>query len=291
MATAFDALIVNLELCEATRAVRQLGIPPCPPLLADLIQETEQPQPDRGWVVQLIRQDAALARGLIDAVNSPLCGLRHKVRTLESAVVFAGLKYCTNFVAGFMLRRALGGCGMARFDSFWNAAAESAIAIAYLARELATCEFDDAHTFGLFRDCGIPLMTRTYAGYAGWVERAERGGLGPLVERERAQFGIDHALVGGLIARSWCLPETVWLPVSLHHTRIGAVDASDTEVEAISNLVAIGMLADSIARWRGPGVRTESAEAEQAYALRVLGVLPQELAAFRSEVALLLRTP
>ena len=290
MATGFEALLVNLELCEATRVVSQLGIPPCPALLADLIQEAEQPQPDRRWVLQLIQQDRALAEALIAAVNSPLCGLRYKVHTLNAAVTFGGLKYCANFVAGFMLRRALHAPGNPEIESFWKGTAERSFVIAYLARELGVSDFDDAHTFGLFRNCGIPLMISKHPDYPVWRMREQGRSMSDITAKERKRYGIDHALIGGLLARSWCMPKYVWLPVSLHHVR-GELCEDDECAEEARNLVAIGMLADCITRLRRGAPQTEFWESEQAYALRSLGILPQELADLRDDVALLLEAP
>jgi HD-like signal output (HDOD) protein len=270
--------------------VGQLGIPPCPPLLADLIQEAEQPQPDRRWVLQLIQQDDELAQALIASVNSPLCGLRHKVSTLNGAVTFGGLKYCANFVAGFMLRRALRAAGNPVIEAFWESAAERSFIIAYLARELGVSEFDDAHTFGLFRNCGIPLMLSRHADYAVWRAREQERGLADITAKERARFGIDHALIGGLLARSWCMSKAVWLPVSLHHVR-GEIGEGDEYAEEARNLIAIGMLADCIARSRRRAPPTELWESEQAYALRLLGLLPQDLASLRDDIAPLFGAP
>jgi HD-like signal output (HDOD) protein len=290
VATDYHPMLVNLELCEATRSVQQLGIPPCPALLADLIQELAQPQPDRGWVVQLIEQDAALARALLAAVNSPLCDLRHEVATVRGAVVFGGLQYCANFVAGFMLRRALTVADRPELEAFWQRTTERALVIAYLARELGVADFDAAHTFGFFRNCGIALLMLKHADYGAWIA-AERDGLPDMTNRERARYGIDHALVGGLLARSWCLPMELWLPVSLHHVRDASMQPHAGQSRSTQGLVAIGLLADCITRLHRTSRLSEFWDDEQAFALQALGLLPQQFAALRADIDLLLEAP
>jgi HD-like signal output (HDOD) protein len=291
MATDYHPMFVNLELCEATRIVQQLGIPPCPPLLADLIQELAQPQPDRSWIVQLIEQDAPLAQALLEAVNSPWCGLRHKVSAVQGAITFGGLKYCTNFVAGAMLRRALTVTGRPDLKAFWERAAERSLVIAYLARELGVTDFDEAHTFGLFRNCGIPVMALKNADYSAWLADEQAQGMLDIASRERARYGIDHALVGGLLARSWCLPMALWLPVSLHHARDESVQASGPQGPSIRCLIAVGALADCITRLHHQHRLSEFWQDEQAFALQALELLPQQLASLRTDIDLLLEAP
>ena len=99
MASGLAAMLANIELCEATRLVQQLRLPACPPLLADMMQERTHTHPDRGWIVQLIAQDPPLARALLDAVNSPHSGARHKISTVQGALTFGGLDYCIHFGA------------------------------------------------------------------------------------------------------------------------------------------------------------------------------------------------
>lgn len=284
-------MFVNLELCEATRIVQQLGIPPCPALLADLIQELAQPQPDRSWVVQLIEQDMQLAQALLAAVNSPLCGLRHKVSAVQGALTFGGLKYCTNFVAGSMLRRALTVPGRPDLEAFWERVAERSLVIAYLARELGVADFDEAHTFGLFRNCGIAVMALKNSDYSAWIAGEQAGGPLDITSRERARYGIDHALVGGLLARSWCLPMDLWLPVSLHHVRDETVRAGGPQSHSIRCLIAVGALADCITRLHHQHRLSQFWESEQAFALQTLGLLPPQLASLRTDIGLLLEAP
>jgi HD-like signal output (HDOD) protein len=275
----------------AKRGTPQTGIPPCPPLLADLVQETTQPHPDIGWAVRLIERDGDLAAALLAAVNSPLGGVRHRIASVRSAVTFGGVRYCANFVASVMLRRALGAPRSPQLDAFWEQAAERALVIAYLARELAVADFDEARTFGLFRDCGIALMMRDHPDYAQWRAAAKAQRPHDIAEQERARYGVDHALMGALLAKHWCLPKDLWLPVSLHHLRTGEVQASGASGDPVARLIAAGVLADCIVGAHSSSAPRAFLEQEEHFALRVLGVRPQDIAALRSDIELLLAAP
>jgi HD-like signal output (HDOD) protein len=267
------------------------GIPPCPPLLADLVQETTQPHPDIGWAVRLVERDAELADALLAAINAPLGGVRHRIASVQAAVTFGGLRYCANFVASVMLRRALATPRSAQLDGFWEQAAERALVIAYLARELAVADFDEARTFGLFRDCGIALMMRDHADYAQWRAAAKAQRPHDIADQERARYGIDHALLGALLAKSWCLPKDLWLPVSLHHLRAGPAQTGGARTDPVARLIAVSVLADCMVGAHRAGGPSGFLDEEQRFALGVLDLRAQDIAALRSDVELLLEAP
>ena len=108
---------------------------------------------------------------------------------------------------------------------------------------------------------------------------------------ERGRYGIDHALIGGLLARNWCMPKELWLPVSLHHVREHTFAAAGPSTDSSHRLIATGVLADAVTRLQRGQRGSALAEAEQAYALRILGIGAQQLASLRTDIALLLAAP
>jgi HD-like signal output (HDOD) protein len=190
-----------------------------------------------------------------------------------------------------LLRRALTVAGRPELEAFWERAAERSFVIAYLARELGVSDFDDAHAFGLFRNCGIPLMLLRHADYSAWLAAEQENGMLDMTVRERARYGIDHALIGGLLAKSWCLPLDLWLAVSLHHVRDESAQAGGVQVNPTRRLIAIGLLADCITRLHHQSRLSEFWENEQAFALQTLRLLPRELTSLRADIGLLLEAP
>jgi putative nucleotidyltransferase with HDIG domain len=74
----------------------------------------------------------------------------------------------------------------------------------------------------LLHDCGRLVLARLHAGYA---ERFDRR-LGSPEERiaaERRELGIDHALVGGVLARRWRLSPGIATAIERHHSDEGGV--------------------------------------------------------------------
>lgn len=76
---------------------------------------------------------------------------------------------------------------------------------------------DELATAALLHDIGQLVLTRLYPGYE---EILGDRGLTPedRTQRERRELGIDHTLVGGVLARRWGLPAVIASAIERHHS-------------------------------------------------------------------------
>jgi len=81
---------------------------------------------------------------------------------VQDALALLGLRETSRLIAGLLLRRAFASSESPAMYEFWDASARIAMIAAYLARELAVARLDEAHTFALFRDCGVPVLLARY---------------------------------------------------------------------------------------------------------------------------------
>lgn len=199
-------------------SLREIGIPPRPRILELIILEARAGEPDFNYLADLIQGDVALAAGLLKTANSPFFGYRQKARNVRDALLMLGLKAAANAVAGLVLRRAFP--PLLHLERFWDASQRTAELSAWLAGRLGVrygVAPEDAYTFGLFRDCGIPVMMRRFEGYAEVLARANASDTHAFTEIEAAEVPTNHAVVGGLMAQSWWLPEDVCTAIRRHH--------------------------------------------------------------------------
>src|SRR5262249_39116975 len=101
---------------EAEQIVKSIGIPPCPALLAKLVREMRNDDPDFAKLGELIGSDVSLAAVLLKTVNSPFYGLRAKATSIRQALVFVGLRNVTQLVTGLLLRQAFPAGANARME-------------------------------------------------------------------------------------------------------------------------------------------------------------------------------
>jgi HD-like signal output (HDOD) protein len=117
---------------------------------------------------------------------------------------------------------------------------------ALLCRETGRGDSGIACTYGLFRDCGMPVMLQKYPIYADIFDASALTPGEPALEVENERYPTNHARVGAQLARSWHLPQSLCLAILRHHgapypdtIRLG------TEVDALM-LIAIGLTAEQI---------------------------------------------
>ena len=85
-----------------------------------------------------------------------------------------------------------------------------------LARELEYEDRDELLCSALLHDIGKLVLSHAYPGYPSQVH----GNASTPEERlhkERLELGVDHALVGGVLARRWALPNRLAMAIERHH--------------------------------------------------------------------------
>ena len=271
---------------EIARVLANIVIPPCPRIVLAMVQEARADDPDLMKLDKLICGDMGLAAAVIKTANSPFYGLNHKVQAVRSALQVLGIRSVTSIVSALALRNALSdpGYGAAPFwDQFWDRTHYHAIACARLARQLRFISTEGAFTFGLFNDCGIPVLARRYSDYKDTLRLAVTTGRS-LIELENERHQVTHTLVGSILAQTWQLPDLVCEAIRDHHRfelLYGETTASQGDIAA---LTAISLIADDLVN-DFVGAPQDSAWLQHgAQALGYLGFDEDELSESKSDI-------
>ncbi|MGH2942990.1 MAG: HDOD domain-containing protein [Solirubrobacteraceae bacterium] len=94
-----------------------------------------------------------------------------------------------------------------------------------LAQEAGYEDRDRLMVTSLLHDIGKLVLTHAYPGYPGQVHGNARTPE-ERVHRERRELGVDHALVGGVLARRWGLPSAVASAIERHHSEDATGEAA-----------------------------------------------------------------
>lgn len=205
--------------------VRNLALPPRPEIVAVLFEEMSRDEPNLGRVARRISSDVALAAAMLKTVNSPAFGLARKMTSVPQAIDFLGMRQVAGIATGLAIRHSLSGGAAATHARFWDTAEKTALLCATFARRLRGIPADEAYTFGLFHDCGIPVLMRRFPGYAAALARANTGSEAGFSAIEEAEVGTHHGVVGYYLTRSWQLPDSFCRAVLWHHDPEVFVDA------------------------------------------------------------------
>ena len=212
-ATKHSAVDVLLE-----NAVRDIGIPPRPAILDSINFEMHKDEPDMLHLSRLISSDVALAAGLIATANSPYFGFRRRVRSVRETLMMLGLDVASRAVAGLVLRKLFPATLI--LERFWDASACIARLSGWLTQHPEhgiRIRADDAYTFGLFRDCGIPVMMKRFPHYQDVLKTANEAKELDFTTVEEKHCPTNHVVIGYLLAQSWRLPDETCLAIRHHH--------------------------------------------------------------------------
>jgi putative nucleotidyltransferase with HDIG domain len=115
----------------------------------------------------------------------------------------------------------------------------------WLGRAVGWIDRDELAVTAMLHDVGRLVISRLHPGYKVYFDALSRTPEQRLRE-EREQLGIDHALVGGVLARRWNLPSRIAVAIERHHA------------EDVDGLAAMVATADMIAHYcQGEAVSPE----------------------------------
>lgn len=212
--TSATSLSIETQL---ENSLREIGIPPRPAILDRIASEMQKDEPDFNHLSHMITADVGLSASLIKITNSPFFGFRSRVRSVREALMVLGLNVASRAIAGIIMRKAFP--STPQVERFWDASARIARLSGWLAQRLTRNNLrpDDAYTFCLFRDCGIPILLARFPGYYATLTEANHEPSCSFTEIEDAHLPTNHAMVGSLLTQSWWLPEETSFSIRHHH--------------------------------------------------------------------------
>lgn len=194
-------------------------IPPRPAALASIEKEMRSKVPDLTVLEQYISVDVGISASLLKIANSAFFGFRGNVRSIKEALQILGLNAVATAIAALSLYRVF--AHVPNLERFWDSSARIAQLSGWLTTQLAfpgrVIKADEAFTFGLFRDCGIPVLMSMYADYYDILKAANAEDVRPFTAVESDEMGLDHAMIGAQLVKEWQLPIEFHAAVEFHH--------------------------------------------------------------------------
>ena len=234
------------------KLLQGVDIPPCPAILVELDAELRKEMPDQREIARLISKDVALSGRVMLIANSPAFSTGHKMVSIIQALNVLGSQQVFNLVVSQLLKVALAGKPEVPMDRFWESSAQTARVSSELAKRLRCVRPDIAYTFGLFHDCGIPLLMKRFPQTREVLAEANDCEELRFTEVEEKHLGTNHAVVGYFLARRWHLPTDVAEAILHHHdyAMLGRLDTISATARAV---IAVCVLAEHILRLHTQG--------------------------------------
>ena len=267
------------------RTIGDIGIPPCPAILSQINAEMSKDDPDPKYLDSIICSDVGLAAGLIALANSPFFGFRHRVRSVKEALQMLGLNIASRAIASLILRKMFP--PTPALERFWDASARIARLSGWLAQGRIGIKIspDEAYTFGLFRDCGIPVLLKRFDDYPETLKQANADKVLCFTAVEEASYPTNHAAVGCLLAQAWWLPDDISLAIRQHHDYRLLEHSHLAKPSKMQGLIATAQLAEHLLQKHSCLSQTEEWQKGGEICLHLLGIGEDELCAIHEESA------
>lgn len=229
-----------------------VDIPPCPAVLLELEAELNKPMSDQREVARLITRDVALAGHVMQIANSPAFSTGNPLGSIVQALNVLGTQQVFNLVVSQLFKVAMAGKPEVGMDRFWETSAQTARMSSEIARRMRCVRPDVAYTFGLFHDCGIPLLMKRFENVRDVLAQANAAEDEKFTDVEDRLLGTNHAVVGYFLAKRWRLPADVATAILHHHDyRVLSQPAEFSDV--VRGQIAIGVLAEHVIRLHAHG--------------------------------------
>lgn len=233
---------------------------------------------------RVISLDPVLTGRVLQLINSAYYCLPSKVNSLTRAIILLGINTVKNVVLSFALFQSFSKRDAFRAfsaDGFWTHSLSVAAAAKLLAGQhgVPFAEREDYFVAGLMHDIGkVPLnhlFTEDYRRAAAW---ARSSGVS-MRDGEQALIGIDHGVVGDVIAKKWELSPALGEALALHHEPPGRPTEGLKLVEAVA-------LADAVTHAMGIGIpgMDDGGQEQRRRVLDAWGVTPETAAALCAAV-------
>jgi len=229
-----------IAVTDVIKSVRDL--PSLPIIVMELLTSFEQPDANLSVLSEKVSHDQALAAKTLRLANSSFYGLSRKVTTIQQSITILGFDSIRALViaAGATENFRFIKHPTFNFETFWLHSIGVAVCSKQLARLLNQNQ-NYAFVCGLLHDIGrLVLVTRFPLEYEAAIKYRDAVDC-HMLEAEKEVLGVDHALVGRLLAESWKFPSIVQKAISNHHDPEFADMGGMPSIVHVANAIVHGL--------------------------------------------------
>ncbi len=221
----------------------KIDIPAQPDVLVKLSLLITDQNVNLQAVGALIAGDMALASSVLKAVNSSFYGLTSRVRTVQQAITYLGMREIKSVTFAMGLRAVFPHAP--ELVPLWQRSSVRAMLMSRIGQAVHVDPWA-AHSAGLFEECGKAVLFRHSSGrYRALLRTAADDE--DLLMLEQREFGVSHDTLGAALCETWGLVPSAVSSVRYHvivnATRQLPADVDGREICVLSAL-ANAMMTD-----------------------------------------------
>jgi HD-like signal output (HDOD) protein len=220
-----------------------------------VMEITSDPNSSVNDVVDIIKYDQAMTANLLKICNSTLFGLTKEIVSIKQAVAYLGIDKVASLIMvgshGSNFKKVQQGYDLDE-GALWRYSVSSALITQDIAERKQQKNIAGLFTAALLKDIGkVVLNTYMRDEIRNVQTQVQQEGL-TFIEAEKEILGIDHAELGGKVAKKWNFNQTTIDIIRNHHNPYHA-STDDLSLPiiylaaSICMMIGIGVGADGLA--------------------------------------------
>ncbi|MDH5298337.1 MAG: HDOD domain-containing protein [Desulfobulbaceae bacterium] len=213
-------------------------LPTLPGIVVKLTRMAEDPDTTTEQMGKVISKDHILAAKLLRLVNSAFYGFPQRISSLNNAIILLGF----NVIKSLIISASIFEIMEEKDIELWEHSLGCAVVCSVVAKRLGISDPEEISTAGLIHDIGKVAIKMELPEEYEQINRMVQEQQVPMLDAEREILGLDHAEVGGWLAKRWNLPNKLVEPITCHHDpRLAKDEQLSSAVVHFANIVIRGM--------------------------------------------------
>ena len=168
----------------------------------------------------IIEKDQAMVTKILRLVNSTFYGFRSKITNIPHAIIILGFNTIRNAVVSVSIIKTFSGeKGFEGFEitDFWRHSIAVAVTSRYLGEQNRLDSPDDCFVAGLLHDMGKLVLSQYFTESFSRIWRSVTEDKLSFYEAEKKLLPVNHAQIGGYLAKKWQFPLSLTDSITYHH--------------------------------------------------------------------------
>lgn len=196
------------------------NLPPFPMVAQRALVLLNKPEVSIQELVEVVKFDPAITANILRISNSAYFGLRREIHSLHQALLLLGTQELLKIIIASGATRLFSAPTPGYFTErrgLWRHSVSCALMVDLLSRELSMSDHATGFTAGLMHDIGkVVLSLFVEQKFHEIMAVVEQQGVS-FQAAEKIILGVDHAEMGGEMARMWDFPDRLRLAITYHH--------------------------------------------------------------------------
>ncbi len=195
-------------------------IPTLPSIVIQVNKMLQDYDTSIGNLSKIIETDQAMVTKILRLVNSTFYGFRSKIKNINHAIIVLGFNTIRNAIVSVSIIKTFSGEKISEgFDitDFWKHSIAVAVTSRYLSEKTELDSPDDCFVAGLLHDVGKVVLSQFFEQIFEHIWRTAKEEQLSFYKVEKKVLPVDHAQIGGHLAKNWQFPSSLVDSITYHH--------------------------------------------------------------------------